>query len=84
MSQSVVVYALSTCPWCKRAKEWLTGQQVAFDLIEVDQLPDAESDAAADKAHELSGGHLYPVVVIDGTVVVGFRPERYADLLGIK
>jgi glutaredoxin len=84
MSQSVVVYALSTCPWCRRAKEWFTAQQVAFDLIDIDELPDGEGDAAADKAHELSGGHMYPVVVIDGTVVVGFHPQRYADLLGIK
>jgi glutaredoxin len=84
MSQDVVVYALSTCPWCKRAREWFTAQQVACEFINIDELPDQEGDAAADKAHELSGSHAFPVVVIDGSVVVGFRPERYADLLGIK
>jgi glutaredoxin len=84
MSQDVVVYALSTCPWCKRAKEWFAAQQVACEFIDIDRLPDAESDAAADKARELSGSHAFPVVVIGGSVVVGYRPERYADLLGIK
>jgi len=33
---------------------------VAFDLIDVDELPDAESDAAAEKAHELSGVIFIP------------------------
>ena len=32
MSQDVVVYALSTCPWCKRAKEWFAAQQGARAL----------------------------------------------------
>ena len=51
MSQDVVVYALSTCPWCKRAREWFTAQQVACEFINIDELPDQEGDAAADKAH---------------------------------
>ena len=77
----VFVYALSTCPWCRKTKQWFTDSNVPFDFLDVDLLDDAEGDAAADKAFELSGGRRFPVVVINGEVTVGFNPTRFAELL---
>ena len=81
MADEVFLYALSTCPWCRKAKQWFTDSQIPFEFVDVDQLPKAEQEAAAEKAHELSGGRRYPVVVINGEVVVGFNADRYLELL---
>ena len=38
-------------------------------------------DKVADKAYELSGGRRFPVVVINGEVIVGFNPEKFLEHL---
>lgn len=81
MADTVVLYALSTCPWCRKAKQWFTDTQVPFEAVDVDLLKGEEQDAAAEKAYQLSGGRRFPVVVINGEVVVGYNPERYLELL---
>ncbi len=81
MTDEVFVYALSTCPWCRKTKQWFDDSQIAYESVDVDQLPDDEQDAAADKAYELSGGRRFPVVVINGEVVVGFSPDKFLEHL---
>jgi len=82
-NEGVYLYTLSTCPWCRKAKDWLTEQSVPFEAVSVDLLPDDESDAVADKVYELSAARVFPVALINGEVVVGFNPEKYAELLDI-
>ena len=84
MSDPVFVYALSTCPWCHKAKQYFADNDVAFEAVDIDLLPDAESDRLAGEAYTLSGSRAYPVVKIGGEVIVGYPPERFATLLGIE
>lgn len=81
MADEVFVYALSTCPWCRKAKQWFADNRVSFDHVDVDLLPDDEQDAVAERAFALSGARRYPVVVINGEVVAGYNPDRYLELL---
>ncbi len=81
MNDGVFVYALSTCPWCRKAKQYFEDSGVAFEAVDVDLLPDDESDRLADEAFDLSGSRAYPVVKIGAEVVVGYAPERYDQLL---
>ena len=78
----VFVYALSTCPWCRKAKEYFTDHGIPFEAVDIDLLPDDESDRFADEAHSLSGSRAYPIVKIGDEVVVGYAPEKYEKLLG--
>ena len=84
MSDPVFVYALSTCPWCRKAKQYFEENDVVFEAVDVDLLEDDESDRLAGEACELSGSRAYPVVKIGAEVIVGYAPERYAALLGIE
>ena len=81
MSDDVFVYALSTCPWCRKTKRWFEDSKIAFEWVDVDTLPDDEQDKMADKAYELSGGRRFPVVVINGEVVVGYSPDKFLEYL---
>ena len=81
MADDVVVYALSTCPWCRKTKQWFTDAKISFESVDVDCLPDDEQDAMADKAYRLSGGRRYPVVVINGEVIVGYNPDKFLEHL---
>jgi glutaredoxin len=81
VSDGVFVYALSTCPWCRKAKQYFEDSGVAFEAVDVDLLPDDEGDRLADEAFNLSGSRAYPVVKIGTEVIVGYAPERYDKLL---
>lgn len=81
MTDDVVVYALTTCPWCRKTKQWLTDGKIDFEAIDVDTLPASEQDAVADKVEKVSGGRRFPVTVINGEVVVGFSPDKFLEHL---
>lgn len=81
MTDGVMVYALSTCPWCRKTKQWFADSKIDFEYVDVDMLPADEQDEVADKAYKLSGGRRFPVVVINGEVIVGHSPDKFLEHL---
>ena len=79
MTDEVFVYALSTCPWCRKTKQWFTDSRIEFQYVDVDTLPDEEQDEAAEKAYKLSGGRRFPVVIINGEMIVGHNPDKFLE-----
>jgi glutaredoxin len=77
----VSMYTLSTCPWCRKTKQFFADRGVPYESTDVDKLGRSERMQARDKIVELTGNLQYPVVIINGTVVQGYHPEQYADLL---
>lgn len=78
---SVMVYALTTCPYCRMTRTYLDDNDVEYDALEVDQLEGQERDDAIAEVKRLSGGTSFPVVVIDDEVIVGFNKKRIKELL---
>lgn len=72
----IKVYSTPTCPYCARAKEYLSSKGVTFDNIDVSQ-----NQSAADEMVKLSGQMGVPVIVIDGEVIIGFDKERIDSLI---
>lgn len=77
----VKVWALSTCPYCKMTKAYLDENGVAYEHTDVDLLEGEERQRAIDEVKRLSGGTSFPVVQVDGEVVVGFNKVRLKELL---
>lgn len=80
---SIKVFALSTCPYCHQARQFLTDNNVPFDVVEVDKLEGQERNDTIDEVKRLSGGTSFPVVVAGDEVVVGFDKNRIAKLAGL-
>lgn len=79
----VKVYALSTCPYCRLARQYMDENAVAYDVVEVDKLEGQERTDVIDEVKNLSGGASFPVVVVDGEVIVGFNKVRIKELLSL-
>ena len=77
-----MLYALSTCVWCRKTKELLNELGVAYDYAYVDLVPRDEQSAALAEVGNYNKAGNFPTVVIDGDkVVVGFREKELREAL---
>jgi glutaredoxin-like protein NrdH len=80
----VLVYALSTCVWCKMTKQFLKDNDVEYEYINVD-LCDEEDKVKIRQHIQSKGGNLsYPTIIIDDNILItGFRKDKLKEALGI-
>ena len=76
----VMMYTLTTCSWCRKAKEYFRDSNVLFDHVDYD-LTGAEEQRKILQEMSDHGSNSFPFVKIGGEVVVGYDPEKYSDLL---
>mgnify|MGYP001567981067 FL=1 len=76
---NVTVYSTPTCPWCKRAKQFLDANKVAYKDLNV-----ASDVFARKKMVEKSGQLGVPVLDVDGQIVIGYDEPKLKELLKIK
>jgi glutaredoxin-like YruB-family protein len=78
MAKSVKVYSTPTCPWCIRAKQFLTENNIPFENFDV-----SSDQEKAEEMIQKTGQMGVPVLDIDGDIIVGFDRERIKQALGI-
>ncbi|MBD3296418.1 MAG: NrdH-redoxin [Candidatus Omnitrophica bacterium] len=76
--KNVMVYSTPTCPYCKKAKQYLKENDIEFEDIDV-----SEDQEKAREMSEKSGQMGVPVVEVDGEFVVGFDKGKLDSLLGL-
>lgn len=74
--KEVVIYSTPTCPYCKRAKEYLSRQGISYTEHNV-----AIDREAAKEMVKRSGQMGVPVILVDEEVIVGFNQTRIDKLL---
>jgi glutaredoxin len=62
---TIVIYALSTCMWCRMTKSLLKEIGVAYSYVDVDTLDGAEKDQAKAEIKRWNPSGSYPTIVID-------------------
>lgn len=72
----VKVYSTPTCPWCHKAKEFLTEHKIKFEDLNV-----AEDAEARDTMIEKSGQMGVPVITVDDEVILGYDEPKLKELL---
>jgi len=75
----VTIYSTSSCPWCKKTKEFLKKNNVSFKNVDV-----GENQKAAQEMVKKSGQTGVPVINIDGKIIVGFDELKLKNALRIK
>ena len=74
--KKVVIYSTPTCPYCKRAKEYLSRKGIRYTDIDV-----AQDREKAKEMTQKSGQMSVPVIIIDNEIVVGFNQALLDKLL---
>ena len=80
---NIVLYALSTCVWCKETKKLLTELGVDFHYIYVDLLDEDEIEKVLDEVKHHNPVCSFPTLVIDDkTCIVGYNEGMIREALG--
>ncbi len=78
----VVVYALSTCPWCNKAKQLLKDLGVDYYYTNVDLLTADEKQKIMKTVEKWNPDSSFPTLVIDEKrCIVGFREDEIRKLV---
>jgi glutaredoxin-like protein NrdH len=76
----IVIYALSTCMWCRMTKSLLKEIGVASSYVDVDTLEGGEKDQAKAAIKRWNPSGSYPTIVIDDREAISGYDE--AELRG--
>lgn len=80
MAKKVKLFALSTCPSCRRTKQFLQDNNIAHELVEVDMLPGGEQWVVAKEVKGYNPEATYPTLVVMD-VIVGYDEKAMKKAL---
>jgi len=79
----VMIYALSTCIWCRKTKELLEKMGVAYDYVYVDLLKRDESMEVQKEIRKWNPSSSFPTMVINNKkAILGFDENAIKKELG--
>jgi glutaredoxin-like protein NrdH len=80
----IMLYALSTCPWCRKTKQLLDDLGVAYSYTFVDLLPESEAEEAMNAVKPWNPAFSFPTMVINNKqVVIGFKETEIRRALNL-
>jgi glutaredoxin len=78
---SIILYALSTCLWCRKTKQLLDQLGVAYNYIDVDLLEGEEKAKATEDVKNLNPRCSFPTLAVDGQCIVGFDEQKIREAI---
>ncbi|MEM3697054.1 MAG: glutaredoxin family protein [Candidatus Bathyarchaeia archaeon] len=80
----VLVYALSTCAWCKLTKQFLKENEIEYEYVDVDLSNDEDREKIRKDILRRNGSLSYPAIIIDDKILInGFRKDKLKEILEI-
>jgi glutaredoxin len=78
----ILLYAISTCGWCKKTKKLLDGFGVAYSYIDVDLVGKEEKKKIDEEVQKWNPQRNYPTMIInDEKSIIGFKEEEIKEAL---
>lgn len=78
----VMVYALSTCVWCKMTKQFLKDSDIEYEYVNVDLCTEEEKEKIRRDIQSKGGSLSYPTTIIDDKkLIMGFRKDLLKEAL---
>ena len=76
----IMLYALSTCPWCKKTKKLLDDLGVEYYYEDIDLLNSKEKAVAIEVIKQWNPSCSFPTLVINNQkCIVGFKENEIRD-----
>jgi glutaredoxin len=79
----VMLYALSTCGWCKKTKLFFKKRGIAYSYIDVDLLDGKEREDVMSEVKKWNARCSFPTIVLGNKkAIVGFEEEKMGEAFG--
>ncbi len=79
----IVLFALSTCVWCKKTKRLLNEHGVEYSFVDVDQLQGSEKEEVFAEMKKWNAKGSFPTLVInDKDCIVGYKEAEIKEVIG--
>ncbi|NTW72947.1 MAG: glutaredoxin family protein [Eubacteriaceae bacterium] len=78
----IMLYALSTCGWCRKTRKLLDELGVAYNYVYTDLESDENQDIIDEEVRRLNAHGSYPTIVINGdNCIIGYDPDSIKGAL---
>jgi glutaredoxin-like protein NrdH len=82
--RKVILYALSTCAWCKLTKQFLKDNDIEYEYVDVDLCEEEDKQKIRQHIQSKGGPLSYPTVIVDDNMLItGFRKDKLKEALGL-
>ncbi|MCC7560913.1 MAG: glutaredoxin family protein [Methanobacterium sp.] len=79
----IVLFALSTCGWCKKTRMLLEDVGAEYDYVYLDLLQGDEKQEVIQQVKKWNPQLSFPTMVInDKETIVGFNEDKVREILG--
>ena len=80
----VLLYAISTCGWCKRAKRLLRDNNIEYEYVDIDLCNREDREKIRSDILGRGGRLSYPTIIVDDRILItGFQEEKIREALEI-
>lgn len=78
----LVLFALSTCGWCRKARAFLEENKLKYHYVYLDLLKGDAQKEVFEKVKAHNPRKTFPTLLVDGEeVIAGFNEEKYKESL---
>ena len=78
----VLMYAISTCVWCKQTKKFLKANNIEYKYVDVDLCNEEDREKVRKDILNKGGSLNYPAIIIDNKILInGFRTDKIREAL---
>ncbi|MFH0889457.1 MAG: glutaredoxin family protein [Planctomycetota bacterium] len=82
--RDVRLYALSTCVWCRKTKDFLNKMSIDYYYIDVDGLQGKERQEVVNDIMRFNPQCSFPTMVVNKTkAIVGYKEDEMKIVLGL-
>ncbi|XVN42828.1 MAG: glutaredoxin 3 [Candidatus Rickettsia vulgarisii] len=79
---AVIIYTITTCPFCHNAKELLDKKHVKYEEIVVNKMDEKEQDETREMLFKRTGQKTVPQIFINDKSIGGFSDLKALDESG--
>jgi len=82
-NKEIMLFALSTCAWCKKTKALLDDLGLEYNYVDVDLLFGADREEAHGAMRQHQQSTSFPTIIINSgeEVIIGFEEEKLRNSL---
>lgn len=83
-AHKVLIYALSTCVWCKKTKQFMKENGIEFEYADIDLYNPSDQEEIRKDIAKHGGNIVFPTIIIDDKKAInGYREDRFKEALGL-